>query len=202
MVTLGGSTWFATGDNVEIDDEGYVFYTGRADDIINSAGYRIGPQEVENALIRHPAVQECAVVGVPDDDRGEIVKAWVVLADGHVGDDDLVAALQAHAKADHRSLQVPASDQLRRRTSQDRHRQASTQRPASRWDEPMSDAVFETLERLPAYRVAEQTIRRRILDGIARLRARCCRPSTTWPSSSASPDPPCARRCGPSSRPG
>ncbi|WP_040493678.1 acyl-CoA synthetase [Ilumatobacter nonamiensis] len=98
-ITLGDSQWFATGDNVEIDDEGYVFYTGRADDIINSAGYRIGPQEVENALIRHPAVQECAVVGVPHADRGEIVKAWVVLAEGAVGDDELVAALQAHAKA-------------------------------------------------------------------------------------------------------
>ncbi|MGA9279044.1 acyl-CoA synthetase [Ilumatobacter sp.] len=99
QMTLDGSEWFATGDNVEIDDEGYVFYTGRADDIINSAGYRIGPQEVENALIRHPAVQECAVVGVPDADRGELVKAWVVLADGYVGDDHLVAALQTHAKA-------------------------------------------------------------------------------------------------------
>lgn len=97
-ITLGDAQWFATGDNVEIDNEGYVFYTGRADDIINSAGYRIGPQEVENALLRHPAVQECAVVGVPHVERGELVKAWVVLADGHIGDDDLVAALQAHTK--------------------------------------------------------------------------------------------------------
>ncbi|MGH1506234.1 MAG: acyl-CoA synthetase [Acidimicrobiales bacterium] len=98
ILTIGGAQWFATGDNVDIDDEGYVFYTGRADDIIGSAGYRIGPQEVENALLRHPAVQECAVVGVPDDERGEIVKAWVVLAAGHVGDDDLVEALQTHTK--------------------------------------------------------------------------------------------------------
>ncbi len=98
MPTIEGTRWFATGDNVEIDDEGYVFYTGRADDIISSAGYRIGPQEVENALVRHPAVQECAVVGVPDPERGEIVKAWVVLADGHVGDDALVGDLQTHTK--------------------------------------------------------------------------------------------------------
>lgn len=98
IVTLDDSQWFATGDNVEIDDEGYVFYTGRADDIIGSAGYRIGPQEVENALVRHAAVQECAVVGVPDDERGEIVKAWIVLADGHVGDDALVTELQTHTK--------------------------------------------------------------------------------------------------------
>ncbi|BAN02015.1 acyl-CoA synthetase [Ilumatobacter coccineus] len=98
-ITVGDADWFATGDNVEIDDDGYVFYTGRADDIINSAGYRIGPQEVENALIQHRAVQECAVVGVPDPERGELVKAWVVLNDGYVGDDDLVDELQAHAKA-------------------------------------------------------------------------------------------------------
>ena len=98
QLDLGDTRWFATGDNVEIDDEGYVFYTGRADDIINSAGYRIGPQEVENALLRHPAVQECAVVGVPDADRGEIVKAWVVLAGDRVGDDALVTELQTHVK--------------------------------------------------------------------------------------------------------
>jgi len=98
LVTADGSDWFATGDNVEIDDDGYVFYTGRADDIISSAGYRIGPQEVENALLGHRAVQECAVVGVPDPDRGEIVKAWVVLADGYGAGDDLVTELQAHTK--------------------------------------------------------------------------------------------------------
>ena len=66
-VSLAGRDWFATGDNVEIDGDGYVFYTGRADDIINSSGYRIGPQEVENALCGHAAVQECAVVGIPDE---------------------------------------------------------------------------------------------------------------------------------------
>lgn len=97
-ITLGGSEWFATGDNVEIDDEGYVFYVGRADDIINSSGYRIGPQEVENALSRHEAVQECAVVGVPDDERGELVKAWVVLSEGYAAGEDLVRELQRHAK--------------------------------------------------------------------------------------------------------
>lgn len=98
IVTLSDCEWFATGDNVEIDNAGYVFYTGRADDIINSAGYRIGPQEVENALVRHPAVHECAVVGVPDAERGELVKAWVVLTDGHRANDELVFELQSHVK--------------------------------------------------------------------------------------------------------
>lgn len=98
QLELDGSTWFMTGDNVDIDADGYVFYTGRADDIIGSAGYRIGPQEVENALVRHAAVQECAVVGVPDAERGELVKAWVVLNDGHESGDALVAELQRHTK--------------------------------------------------------------------------------------------------------
>jgi len=98
QINLAGTDWFATGDNVEIDDDGYVFYTGRADDIINSSGYRIGPQEVENALSRHAAVQECAVVGVPDPDRGELVKAWVVLAAGYAEGPELVAELQDHTK--------------------------------------------------------------------------------------------------------
>jgi acyl-coenzyme A synthetase/AMP-(fatty) acid ligase len=94
----GDDRWFRTGDNVRIDDEGYVFYVGRADDIINSSGYRIGPQEVENALLTHDAVLESAVVGAPDPDRGEIVVAFVVLGDGVVGSDALVAELQDHVK--------------------------------------------------------------------------------------------------------
>ncbi|MEZ5372932.1 MAG: AMP-binding protein [Microthrixaceae bacterium] len=108
-INMDGHDWFATGDNVEIDDEGYVFYTGRADDIINSAGYRIGPQEVENALLRHPAVQECAVIGIPDVDRGEIVKAWVVVAEGSLAGDDLVAELQNHAKETTAPYKYPRS---------------------------------------------------------------------------------------------
>ena len=97
--TIDGRGWYRTGDNVEIDEEGYVFYTGRADDIINSSGYRIGPQEVENALTEHEAVLECAVVGVPDEERGELVKAWIVLAPGFAESAELVKELQDHAKA-------------------------------------------------------------------------------------------------------
>lgn len=99
QVSIGGAEWYRTGDNVAIDADGYVFYTGRADDIINSSGYRIGPQEVENALSEHDAVLECAVVGVPDEERGELVKAWIVLAPGYEPSDELVRALQDHAKA-------------------------------------------------------------------------------------------------------
>ncbi len=94
----GGVRWFLTNDTAHQDEEGYLFYHGRADDVINSAGYRIGPLEVENALIEHPAVQECAVVGAPDLERGEVVKAFVILKPGHVGDAAMVQALQEHVK--------------------------------------------------------------------------------------------------------
>lgn len=93
-----GVDYFLTGDMATIDTVGYITYDGRTDDIISSAGYRIGPLEVENALIEHPAVLESAAVGSPDAERGEIVKAFIVLADGFEPSDDLIAELQAHVR--------------------------------------------------------------------------------------------------------
>lgn len=90
--------WFLTGDRGTKDAEGYFWYAGRADDIISSAGYRIGPLEVENALLEHPAVLECAVVGSPDPDRGEIVKAFIVPRPDVAADADLAHELQEHTK--------------------------------------------------------------------------------------------------------
>ncbi len=90
--------WFLTGDRGSRDMDGYVFYAGRAADVINSAGYRIGPLEVENVLLEHPAVQECAVVGAPDAERGEIVKAFVVLRDAAAASQALASELQTHVK--------------------------------------------------------------------------------------------------------
>jgi acyl-coenzyme A synthetase/AMP-(fatty) acid ligase len=90
--------WYLTGDRGARDEDGYIWYRGRLDDIINSAGYRIGPTEVENALLDHPDVAECAVVGKPDAARGEIVKAFVVLRAGREGTDELVKALQEHCR--------------------------------------------------------------------------------------------------------
>lgn len=86
-----------TGDRVR-EDDGWFFFEGRTDDVISSAGYRIGPFEVESALVAHPSVAEAAVVGAPDEDRGQIVRAVIVLRDGVVGDDALVVELQAHVK--------------------------------------------------------------------------------------------------------
>jgi acyl-coenzyme A synthetase/AMP-(fatty) acid ligase len=90
--------WYVTGDRASADADGYLWYRGRLDDIINSAGYRIGPSEVENALLDHPDVAECAVAGKPDAARGEIVKAYVVLRAGKSGSPALVAELQDHCK--------------------------------------------------------------------------------------------------------
>lgn len=90
--------WYLTGDCAYTDEDGYFWFVARADDIITSSAYRIGPSEVESALMEHPAVAEVAVVGKPDPDRTEIVKAFVVLAAGHEPSDQLVAELQAHVK--------------------------------------------------------------------------------------------------------
>jgi acyl-coenzyme A synthetase/AMP-(fatty) acid ligase len=90
--------WYLTGDRARVDEDGYLWFVGRADDVITSSAYRIGPFEVESALVSHPAVAEAAVVGVPDELRGEIVKAFVVLAPGVDGSPELVSELQVHCK--------------------------------------------------------------------------------------------------------
>jgi acyl-coenzyme A synthetase/AMP-(fatty) acid ligase len=90
--------WYVSGDRAYCDEDGYYWFVGRADDVIISAGYRIGPFEVESALVEHPAVVESAVVGSPDPVRGRIVKAFVVLRDGYTGSPELVKELQEHVK--------------------------------------------------------------------------------------------------------
>ncbi len=90
--------WYITGDRAYRDEDGYLWFVGRADDVILAAGYRIGPFEVESALLEHPAVAESAVVSSPDEIRGEVVKAFIVLAPGYQPSDDLVKELQEHVK--------------------------------------------------------------------------------------------------------
>lgn len=90
--------YFLTGDLGYSDADGYVYYAGRADDVINSAGYRIGPREVESALIEHACVQECAVVASPSEERGEMVKACIVLRPGWEATLELAKELQEHVK--------------------------------------------------------------------------------------------------------
>jgi acetyl-CoA synthetase/medium-chain acyl-CoA synthetase len=90
--------WYVTGDRAWRDEDGWLWFVGRADDVITSAGYRIGPFEVESALVEHPDVLEAAVVGAPDPERGAIVKAYVVLRPGVRGDAALAERLQRHVK--------------------------------------------------------------------------------------------------------
>jgi acyl-coenzyme A synthetase/AMP-(fatty) acid ligase len=94
----GPSALWRTGDRVERDEQCFLHFVGRTDDVIISAGYRIGPFEVESALVSHPAVAEAAVVAAPDDERGSVVRAVVVLRDGHEPSDRLAGELQHHVK--------------------------------------------------------------------------------------------------------
>jgi acetyl-CoA synthetase len=92
--------YYVTGDKAKRDEEGYFWFEGRNDDIIISSGYTIGPFEVEDALVKHPYVRECAVVASPDEIRGFIVKAFVVLKeDVNPNDSELTKTLQEHVKA-------------------------------------------------------------------------------------------------------
>jgi 2-aminobenzoate-CoA ligase len=90
--------WNYTGDAYSIDDDGYFVYHARTDDMIISAGYNIAGPEVEDALLAHPAVAECGVIGAPDEQRGELVKAFVVLKTGHSGDAAMAHELQEFVK--------------------------------------------------------------------------------------------------------
>lgn len=90
--------WYVTGDRAVRDEDGYLWFVGRADDVIISAGYRIGPFEVESALVEHPAVAEAAVVASPDPMRGSVVKAFVILTRGHESSARLTEDLQEHVK--------------------------------------------------------------------------------------------------------
>src|SRR5262249_46543102 len=136
--------WYLTGDRASRDDDGYLWFVGRADDVIISAGYRIGPFEVESALLEHPAVVESAVIASPDPVRGEGVKAFVVLAPAQVPGAELVRVLQDHVKRVTAPYKYPreiefvdqlpktASGKIRRVELRDRERRAKAGRgPAS-----------------------------------------------------------------------
>ena len=96
-----------TGDRVREDDDGYLWFEGRSDDVIISAGYRIGPFEVESALVSHPAVAEAAAVAAPDEERGAVVRAVVVLREGRVPSDALARELQDHVKGETAPYKYP-----------------------------------------------------------------------------------------------
>ena len=90
--------WATTGDQGKMDEDGYLWYQGRSDDVIKSAGYRIGPAEIESCLVKHAAVANAAVIGKPDETRGTVVKAFIVLQAGYSADQKLVEEIQAHVR--------------------------------------------------------------------------------------------------------
>ena len=90
--------WYTTGDRATRDEDGYFYFVSRTDDVINTSAYRVGPFEVESALLEHAAVAEVAVVGSPDQLRGEIIKAFVVLGQSARPSEDLIRELQAHVR--------------------------------------------------------------------------------------------------------
>ena len=90
--------WGCTGDQGRMDDDGYLWYQGRSDDVIKASGYRIGPAEIESCLVKHPAVANAAVIGKPDETRGQIVKAYIVLQPGQAASQALIDEIQAHVR--------------------------------------------------------------------------------------------------------
>jgi len=102
-----GGEWFHTKDAAEVDGDGYVWYAGRADDVIISAGYRIGPFEVESACVEHPAVKEAAAVASPDPRRGDVVKAFILLSAGHEPTDELAQDIKSFVREHHSAYAYP-----------------------------------------------------------------------------------------------
>ncbi|WPZ36287.1 acyl-CoA synthetase [Thalassobaculum sp. OXR-137] len=133
--------WMLTGDLGRADEDGYLHYVGRDDDVITSAGYRIGPGEIEDCLMTHPAVALAAAIGVPDPLRTQAVKACIVLAEGQVPSDDLKRAIQSHVKtrlAAHEyprivefvdELPMTTTGKIMRRVLRDRHAHTEGDRP-------------------------------------------------------------------------
>ncbi|MDP9117240.1 MAG: AMP-binding protein [Actinomycetota bacterium] len=127
-----------TGDQVRQDGQGWLYFEARVDDVIVSAGYRIGPSEVESTLLGHPAVREVAVVATPDPERGQVVTAVVVLCDGYLANDALVRELQDHVKTETAPYKYPRrvifADELPKTTSGKIHRAALRQDAAGLTD--------------------------------------------------------------------
>lgn len=105
--------WNLTGDAYEMDADGYFHYRARTDDMIITAGYNVAGSEVEEILLKHPAVAECAVVGLPDEERGQIVKAFIVLRDTHVASDELIKEIQGFVKSNVAPYKYPRAIEFR-----------------------------------------------------------------------------------------
>ena len=99
--------WCRTGDEATMDDDGYLWYRGRGDDVFKVSGYRVGPSEIENCLVRHAAVANAAVIPIPDETRGSVVKAFIMLAPGEAGSEALKDSIREHVKRQLAAYQQP-----------------------------------------------------------------------------------------------
>ena len=124
--------WNLTGDSFTQDEDGYFHFAARNDDMIISAGYNIAGPEVEAALLSHPDVKECAVIGAPDEGRGQIVEAHVVLKDGVIAGVDDRQAPAGSRQGDDRAVQISALGEIHRRAAEDADRKDPALPPASR----------------------------------------------------------------------
>lgn len=105
--------WYVSGDRAHKDEDGYFHFIGRADDVITTAGYRVGPFDVESALVEHPAVAEAGVIGKPDPERGEIIKAFIVLRDGYEASEELKEDIRGFVKKHHAAYLYPREIEIR-----------------------------------------------------------------------------------------
>ena len=121
------ATGAAPATRAHMDEDGYLWYQGRSDDVIKSSGYRIGPAEIESCLVKHPAVANAAVIGKPDATRGAIVKAFVVLQPGHSPGVSADRGNPEPCARPPRALRVSARDRVHRRVADDDHRQGAAQ---------------------------------------------------------------------------
>ena len=128
IYVVGG--WNLTGDAFRMDEDGYFWFQARTDDMIVSSGYNISGAEVEAALLEHPAVGECAVVASPDEERGHVVKAFVVLASGAVGRRRAGGGAPGPREGADRAVQVPPPDRVPRRAAAHADRQGAAHAPA------------------------------------------------------------------------
>ena len=175
-----GGEWFHTKDVARQDDDGYVWYEGRNDDVIISAGYRIGPFEVESALVAHPSVVEAAAVASPDALRGHIVKAFVRVLPGVEPSDELAARAQGLRPRAPLGVRLPPRDRVRRRSPQDAHRQDPPHRAS-----PAGRGTREAVVRDEVGQAAEASSSA-FCDGSLRRRPSSCA-SGSEPASAAQP---------------
>lgn len=139
--------YYLSGDTVELNPDGSISFVGRSDDVITTSGYRVGPFDVESALIEHPAVIEAAVIGKPDPERTELIKAFVVLASGCVAASSWKKPCASMCASASTRMPTPGN-RIRQRAAQDPERQAATLHPAQPGSRQTTSATGHPCQRL------------------------------------------------------